>query len=74
MGMRYNDSYRSLESLAVDIGLPGDYLKELTAKGKIPSLKVNGRLKYSPGQVLNALDELADSQTREIKEGGSHAS
>ena len=66
--MSYN-TYLSLESLAIDLGLPGKFLKELTAKGTIPSLNVNGRIRYNPVQVQNALDELADSQT----EGGSNA-
>ena len=74
MGMRYSDSYRQLGPIARDLGLPVEYLRELAAKGAIPSLTVDGRQMYSPGQVLDALDELADSQTREIKEGGSHAS
>ena len=51
--------YISLEVLAAKVGLPKAYLKELTAKGLIPSLNVSGRLRFNPDAVKAALNELA---------------
>lgn len=52
-------TYLSLEALAVEIGLPKLYLKQLAVKGSIPCLNVNGRLRFDAVSVSKALNELA---------------
>lgn len=52
-------TYVSLEALASIFGLPFNYLKELTKANEIPSLNVNGRLRFNPAAVQQALDKLA---------------
>ena len=52
-------TYVSLEALAVELGLPKVYLKQLAVKGSIPCLNVNGRLRFNPVAVQQALDKLA---------------
>lgn len=52
-------TYVSLEALAVELGLPKLYLKQLAVKGSIPFLNVNGRLRFNPVAVQQALDKLA---------------
>ena len=65
--MRYT-TYRSLESLAIEFGLPAKYLRELSVTGQIPSLNVNGRQRYNPEQVQRALDELAAKRPRQERD------
>ena len=52
-------TYISLESLAVELGLPKSYLKQLAVKGSIPCLNINGRLRFNPATVQQAIDKLA---------------
>jgi hypothetical protein len=49
----------SLTSLAAEISLPKAYIVELADKGLIPSLDVNGRLRFNITAVQQALDKLA---------------
>ena len=58
-------AYISLESLAATLQLPQKYLKGLIQVSKIPSLDVNGRLRFNLKAVHKALDKLAG-------EGGNH--
>ena len=53
-------SYITLDRLTGKLGLPGAYIKELAAGKKIPSLNVNGRLRFNPQQVQAALDRMAE--------------
>ena len=52
-------TYVSLEALAAIFGLPQNYLRELSKTHKIPLLNINGRLKFNPEAVKQALVELA---------------
>ncbi len=52
-------TYVSLEALAIELGLPKVYLKRLAVKGSIPCLNVNGRLRFNPAAIQQALDRLA---------------
>lgn len=52
-------TYVSLEALAAILGLPKPYLKQLMVKGAIPYLNVNGRSRFNPATVQQALAELA---------------
>jgi len=51
--------YISLEVLAATFKLPMSYLRELAETNNIPSLNVNGRLRFNPVAVQQALDKLA---------------
>jgi hypothetical protein len=51
--------YITLQSLSYQLDLSGNYLRGLAEKGKIPSLNVNGRLRFNPEPVQQALDRLA---------------
>jgi hypothetical protein len=51
--------YISLEILSAKTNLPQKYLKELSGKDLIPYLNVNGRLRFNPSAVQEALDNLA---------------
>jgi hypothetical protein len=53
------DIYISISILSIRLGLPEAYLKNLAAKGDIPKLNVNGRLRFNPEAVQKALDKLA---------------
>ena len=53
------DKYISLEVLAATFRLPLNYLRELAKANSIPSLNVNGRLRFNPAAVHHALDALA---------------
>ena len=48
-----------LGRLAIRFNLPKRYLKELAGKKLIPSLDINGRLRFNPAAVQQALDKLA---------------
>ena len=52
--------YISLDALAVTLGLPKTYLRELTLSRRIPFLDVKGRWRFDEGQVRAALREIAD--------------
>jgi hypothetical protein len=62
-------TYCSLEALAAILQLPQRFLRELTLAGDIPSLDVNGRLRFNPVEVQTALDLLAREKVREADEG-----
>ena len=49
----------SLEALAVTLNLPQKFLRELADKKQIPSLDVNGRLRFNPEVVQSALNQIA---------------
>jgi len=51
--------YLSLESLAINLGLPKQYLRDLANKGHIPNLNVKGRLRFSEVEVRSALSVIA---------------
>jgi len=51
--------YLPLDALATTLGLPRPYLRRLTDEGRIPSLNVNGRLRFDELQVREALLSLA---------------
>jgi predicted transcriptional regulator len=51
--------YISVEVLSAKTKLPQKYLKELAKKNVIPALNVNGRLRFNPEAVQQALDKLA---------------
>jgi len=53
------EKYISLEVLAATFRLPINYLRELAKANSIPSLNVNGRLRFNPAAVQQALDKLA---------------
>lgn len=57
--MKTPTTYCSLEALAATFQLPQYFLRELALRGDIPALNVNGRLRFNPVEVQNALDELA---------------
>ena len=48
-------TFISLDRLTVKLGLPGSYLKKMAEQKKIPSLNVNGRLRFNLEQVKDAL-------------------
>jgi hypothetical protein len=52
--------YISLEVLAAKLRLPLKYLRELAKTNSIPSLNVNGRLRFNPVSVQQALDRIAE--------------
>jgi len=60
----YDTEYISLSRLSSRLGLPEAYLKNLAASGSIPSLNINGRLRFNPDAVQQALDELASKGTQ----------
>jgi len=51
--------YLSLEALSARLNLPQNYLRVLTDSSAIPSLDVNGRLRFSEPDVRDALSVLA---------------
>jgi excisionase family DNA binding protein len=51
--------YIPVKSVARVLGLPATYLRKLAGEGKIPALTVNGRLRFNPDAVREALDSLA---------------
>ena len=57
-------TYCNLNSLSKKLNLPKTYLKRLTKNGLIPSLNVNGRLRFNPSAVEIALDQLASKGIR----------
>ena len=54
-----NSYFVSLSCLSSNLKLPKDYLVQLARKGEIPCLAVNGRLRFNPAAVQQALDKLA---------------
>ena len=53
------NSFVTLDALANNFNLPKGYLKKLADENLIPSLNVNGRLRFSIAAVQQALDKLA---------------
>jgi hypothetical protein len=53
------EKFVSLSRLSSHFGLPERYLKELSDKGLIPCLNVNGRPRFNVEGVQTALDKLA---------------
>jgi len=53
------NTFISLDHLAARCGLPKTYLKELAESGDIPCLNVNGRRRFNPVRVQQALDRIA---------------
>ena len=53
------EEFVSIGRLASHFGLPERYLKELSGKDLIPYLNVNGRFRFNPAAVQQALDRLA---------------
>jgi excisionase family DNA binding protein len=51
--------YITLKDLSYRLGLSGNYLRDLAKDGKIPSLNVNGRLRFNLDAVQRALNGLA---------------
>lgn len=56
--------YVPLEPLALSLGLPKRFLRELVDDNAIPSLNVNGRLRFNPIKVQEALDEIAACENK----------
>ena len=54
-----NNKYIPLEVLAGRLSLPQKFLKDLAIKKTIPSLNVNGRLRFNEDLVCAALDEIS---------------
>ena len=52
-------SYISLEVLAIQLGLPQKFLRELAESKRIPTLKVGNRLRFNLEAVQEALDKIA---------------
>jgi hypothetical protein len=62
----FDEGYITLEHLSGRLNLPEKFLRTLAMKGVIPSLNVNGRLRFSEQQVRDALDrEAAGERTHE---------
>ncbi|MFX0194592.1 MAG: hypothetical protein ACFFCW_00595 [Candidatus Hodarchaeota archaeon] len=59
MEIEIETKYISLSRLASHLGLPANYLRELSNKYLIPRLNVKGRLRFNPEAVQKALDDLA---------------
>ena len=57
-----DDEYIALSSLATKLNLPCHFLKRLAENGEIPSLNVNGRLRFNPEAVRQSLDNLAEKR------------
>lgn len=55
----YLTEYVSLDALAAMLNLPRPYLRHLAQEGRVPSLNVNGRLRFDERQVREALRLLA---------------
>lgn len=63
-----NEEYISLEALAATLGLPQTFLRRLADQREIPSLNVNGRLRFDEGEVREALNRIAASR-KEASDG-----
>ena len=61
----FDAEFISLSRLSNRLGLPEAYLKNLAASGSIPSLNINGRLKFNPEAVQQALDKLAEQEGKQ---------
>lgn len=51
--------YLPLDALAARLNLPRTYVRRLAREGRIPSLNVNGRLRFDESAVREALRQLA---------------
>lgn len=59
----YDTEFISLSRLSSRLGLPEAYLKNLAASGSIPSLNINGRLRFNPAAVQQAINKIADQRS-----------
>jgi len=59
MGIVDKNTFITLDALANSFNLPKGYLKKLAEEDLIPSLNVNGRLRFNIACVQQALEELA---------------
>ncbi len=60
------NTFVTLDALANHFNLPNSYLKKLAAKNIIPSLNVNGRLRFNSEAVQSALNQIA---AKEVNNG-----
>jgi hypothetical protein len=68
--MKTLTTYCSLEALAATFQLPQHFLRELALRRDIPSLNINGRLRFNPLQVQDALNQLAEKRIAILRERG----
>ena len=59
MALVDKNSFVTLDALANNFNLPKGYLKKLAEENLIPSLNVNGRLRFNLKSIQQALDNLA---------------
>jgi hypothetical protein len=62
--MMIDDTYISIHFLSANLGLPKEFLQRLANANKIPSLVVNGNLKFVEQDVRDALREIAKEGKR----------
>jgi len=53
------EPYVALEVIAARLRLPISYIRKRAEDGTIPSLNINGRLRFCPSRVKDALDSEA---------------
>jgi len=58
-----DNEYVTLALLATSLRLPQKYLEGLAEQGRIPALRVAGRLRFKEQDVQNALRALAKPKT-----------
>lgn len=63
------NNYISLSSLVTRLGLPKKFLNRLAYVGDIPSLNVDGRLRFDEGAVRSALAKRAGRQRKQLHGG-----
>ena len=68
MGGMISLEYISADVLAIRLGLPRTYLRELIADRQIPFLDVNGRLRFDEGAVREVLRRLAEANGGSVSE------
>lgn len=66
----FDDTYISIHFLSANLGLPKEFLKQLANANTIPSLIVNGKLKFVEQDVRDALREIAKRERRKQLHGG----
>jgi hypothetical protein len=57
-----------LKRLSSRLGLSSRYLRQLADDSLIPSLKINGRLRFNPSRVQDALNRLAEKRIAILRE------
>jgi excisionase family DNA binding protein len=67
--MDAEQTYFSQEALAIRLGLPLRFIRQMADQNKIPYLVVGGRRRFNPAAVKAALDQMAEEQTR--RKGGN---